>query len=75
MKKKLDISFFGEASIHEYGMYLMASEDSVSGEPLEKIIYKAMAERNDGKDEYVGRVNVTVHVELVRDPGLTVEAE
>lgn len=79
MKRKLDISFIGDVSIHKYGMCLMAIGSNASSVSLDKLIYNALAENEgtaDGeKEEYYGRADVTVHIELIKDPVLVVEAE
>ena len=68
MKRKLDISFIGDVSIHKYGMYLMAIGSNASSVSLEELIYNALAENE-------GTADGTVHIELIKDPVLVVEAE
>lgn len=71
MKKKLDLSFVGKGTIASYGTYLYENEDG--GKALESIIHDALAESSE--EDYFGRMDVTVHIELPADPGLKVVAE
>lgn len=73
MKKKLDLSFVGNGTIAYYGLFLRSGEDSEPAHTLDNLIYNALSEAH--KEEYFGRMDVTIHIELPDDPVLNVVAE
>lgn len=76
MKKKLDLSFIGSVSFDAYGICFRTSDGRFLG--LERCVYDALADNGspDGeKEKYYGRINITVHAELLDDQGLKVEVE